>query len=231
MGGVFSNGFTSFWRNSNVKIVMTGLDAAGKTTVLYKMKLGEVVTTIPTIGFNVESVKANGTEFVMWDVGGRSGIRGLEKYYMADMDAQVFVVDCNDKDRLDEVKDLLERTISMVGEIEKEKPLCPIAILANKQDLPQSIGPEELAERLNLPSMMGKHRMWSVFPCVGTSGEGLKMMLNWISSTVAQQKTQKLFYKNVVEKVASVPTSKEPIFSSPTIKHTDTDTDRNKAVL
>eukprot|EP00056_Hartaetosiga_gracilis_P002310 m.52570 g.52570 ORF g.52570 m.52570 type:complete len:184 (+) comp11001_c2_seq3:180-731(+) len=141
MGGVFSNGFTSFWRNSNVKIVMTGLDAAGKTTVLYKMKLGEVVTTIPTIGFNVESVKANGTEFVMWDVGGRSGIRGLEKYYMADMDAQVFVVDCNDKDRLDEVKDLLERTISMVGEIEKEKPLCPIAILANKQDLPQSIGP------------------------------------------------------------------------------------------
>ena len=36
---------------------MVGLDAAGKTTILYKLKLGEVVTTIPTIGFNVETVE------------------------------------------------------------------------------------------------------------------------------------------------------------------------------
>jgi GTPase SAR1 family protein len=37
-----------------MRILMVGLDAAGKTTILYKLKLGEIVTTIPTIGFNVE---------------------------------------------------------------------------------------------------------------------------------------------------------------------------------
>ena len=42
---------------------MLGLDAAGKTTVLYKLKLGEVITTIPTIGFNVETVEYRGISF------------------------------------------------------------------------------------------------------------------------------------------------------------------------
>ena len=50
--------------------LMLGLDAAGKTTILYKLKLGEVVTTIPTIGFNVEEIKIKKKKFVMWDVGG-----------------------------------------------------------------------------------------------------------------------------------------------------------------
>ena len=50
---------------------MLGLDAAGKTTVLYRMKLGEVVTTIPTIGFNVETVNFKNINMVVWDVGGR----------------------------------------------------------------------------------------------------------------------------------------------------------------
>lgn len=40
-----------------------GLDAAGKTTILYKLKLGEVVTTIPTIGFNVETVEYKNISF------------------------------------------------------------------------------------------------------------------------------------------------------------------------
>ena len=50
---------------------MLGLDAAGKTTILYRMKLGEVVTTIPTIGFNVETVNFKNINMVVWDVGGR----------------------------------------------------------------------------------------------------------------------------------------------------------------
>lgn len=52
-----------------------GLDAAGKTTVLYKLKLGEVVTTIPTIGFNVESLVYKNLSFNVWDVGGQDKVR------------------------------------------------------------------------------------------------------------------------------------------------------------
>ncbi|KAG8812845.1 Arf GTPase arf1 [Serendipita sp. 400] len=53
-------------------ILMVGLDAAGKTTILYKLKLGEIVTTIPTIGFNVETVEYKNISFTVWDVGGLS---------------------------------------------------------------------------------------------------------------------------------------------------------------
>jgi ADP-ribosylation factor protein 1 len=60
-----------------MKIMMLGLDAAGKTTVLYKLKLGEVVTTIPTIGMNVEQTKYKNVEFTVWDVGGRDKVSGL----------------------------------------------------------------------------------------------------------------------------------------------------------
>ena len=46
-----------FQGQGTTKILMIGLDGAGKTTILYKLKLGEVVTTIPTVGFNVETVQ------------------------------------------------------------------------------------------------------------------------------------------------------------------------------
>ena len=58
-----------------------GLDAAGKTTILYKLKLGEVVTTIPTIGFNVETVEYKNISFTVWDVGGQDKIRPLWRHY------------------------------------------------------------------------------------------------------------------------------------------------------
>lgn len=53
---------------------MVGLDAAGKTTILYRLKLGEVVTTIPTIGFNVETISYKNVDFTVWDVGSRDKV-------------------------------------------------------------------------------------------------------------------------------------------------------------
>ena len=57
------------------KIAMLGLDAAGKTTVLYKLKIDETVTTIPTVGFNVEEVNFHNLTMTVWDVGGQKIIR------------------------------------------------------------------------------------------------------------------------------------------------------------
>lgn len=57
MGLTVSSLFQRLFGNKQVRILMVGLDAAGKTTILYKLKLGEIVTTIPTIGFNVETVE------------------------------------------------------------------------------------------------------------------------------------------------------------------------------
>ena len=49
---------------------MLGLDAAGKTTILYNLKLGEVVSSVPTIGFNVENLEYKKVKFTVWDIGG-----------------------------------------------------------------------------------------------------------------------------------------------------------------
>ena len=57
MGLLMSKVWERMISKKEMRILMVGLDAAGKTTILYKLKLGEVVTTIPTIGFNVETVE------------------------------------------------------------------------------------------------------------------------------------------------------------------------------
>ena len=84
---------------SDFAMFPVGLDAAGKTTILYKLKLGEIVTTIPTIGellflssktedfsfmftgFNVETVEYKNICFTVWDVGGQDKIRPLWRHY------------------------------------------------------------------------------------------------------------------------------------------------------
>ena len=63
MGFVFSKIFSGLVGNDQMRIIIIGLDNAGKTTVLYKLHLGEVVTTVPTVGFNVETVNYSGLKF------------------------------------------------------------------------------------------------------------------------------------------------------------------------
>ncbi|XP_069916664.1 ADP-ribosylation factor 2 isoform X4 [Oryctolagus cuniculus] len=81
MGNVFEKLFKSLFGKKEMRILMVGLDAAGKTTILYKLKLGEIVTTIPTIGFNVETVEYKNISFTVWDVGGQDKIRPLWRHY------------------------------------------------------------------------------------------------------------------------------------------------------
>ena len=67
MGIVLSMMVEKIFGSQRAKIAMLGLDAAGKTTIMYKLKLNEVVTTIPTIGFNVETVEYKNICFTVWD--------------------------------------------------------------------------------------------------------------------------------------------------------------------
>merc|ERR1711994_839731 len=96
----------------DMRILMVGLDAAGKTTILYKLKLGDVVTTIPTIGFNVETVEYKNINFTMWDVGGQDKIRPLWRHYYANTQGVIFVVDSNDRERASEARDELHRMLN-----------------------------------------------------------------------------------------------------------------------
>ncbi|CAI5790142.1 ADP-ribosylation factor-like [Podarcis lilfordi] len=122
---------------TEARILLLGLDAAGKTTLLYKLKLNETVTTIPTIGFNVETIQPiNNVSFTMWDVGGQDRIRVLWRHYHPNSDGLVFVVDSADCTRFEEAKSELEALLET-----KDLQDVPVVLLANKQDLPGALPP------------------------------------------------------------------------------------------
>lgn len=91
-------------RRSSKKIVMVGLDGAGKTTVLYALKLKEKVLSVPTIGFNVETIQLDIISVTLWDVGGQHRLRQLWRHYLSATNGVMFVVDSADKERWSEVK-------------------------------------------------------------------------------------------------------------------------------
>ncbi|CAH8488956.1 unnamed protein product [Schistosoma turkestanicum] len=145
MGLTISALFHRLFGKKSMRILMIGLDAAGKTTILYKLKLGEVVTTIPTIGFNVETVEYKNISFTVWDVGGQDKIRRLWRHYFQNTQGLIFVVDSNDRDRIGESADELNKMLS-----EDELRDVVILVLANKQDLPNAMSTAEVAEKLRL---------------------------------------------------------------------------------
>uniref|UniRef100_F1LB88 ADP-ribosylation factor 1-like 2 n=1 Tax=Ascaris suum TaxID=6253 RepID=F1LB88_ASCSU len=111
MGLTISNLFGRLFGKKQVRILMVGLDAAGKTTILYKLKLGEIVTTIPTIGFNVETVEYKNISFTVWDVGGQDKIRPLWRHYFQNTQGLIFVVDSNDRERVEESREELHKML------------------------------------------------------------------------------------------------------------------------
>merc|ERR1719476_706264 len=94
-----------------MRILMVGLDAAGKTTILYRLKLGEVMTTIPTVGFNVEQVEYKNISFTVWDIGGQDKIRKLWRHYYRGTHGAIFVVDSSDRDRIEDARDELAKML------------------------------------------------------------------------------------------------------------------------
>nr|CAH8853322.1 unnamed protein product [Trichobilharzia regenti] len=99
MGGIFSL-FSRLFGSKERRILILGLDGAGKTTILYRLQVGEVVTTIPTIGFNVETVVHKNLKFQVWDLGGQTSIRPYWRCYYSNTDAIIYVVDSMDRDRM-----------------------------------------------------------------------------------------------------------------------------------
>ena len=178
MGGVFAKALGRLVGKQEMRILMVGLDAAGKTTILYKLKLGEIVTTIPTIGFNVETVEYKNISFTVWDVGGQDKIRPLWRHYYQNTQGLIFVVDSNDKDRVGEAHDELHRMLS-----EDELREAIVLVFANKQDLPNAMSVAEVTDKLGLHSL--RNRKWYIQATCATSGEGLFEGLDWLSANIA----------------------------------------------
>merc|ERR1711992_115035 len=181
------NLFNSLFGKRDCRILMVGLDAAGKTTILYKLKLGEIVTTIPTIGFNVETVEYKNISFTVWDVGGQDKIRPLWRHYFQNTQGIIFVVDSNDRERIDDAsgsdnsaKEELHRMLA-----EDELRDAVLLVFANKQDLPNAMSVNEITERLSLNQL--RNRQWYIQSTCATKGDGLYEGLDWLSSTLKKR--------------------------------------------
>lgn len=161
---------------------MLGLDAAGKTTILYKLKLDETVSTIPTIGFNVETVKhSKSVSFTVWDIGGQQKLRPLWKHYLKGTDGLIFVVDCWDFSRVDEVREELSNLLSL-----PEMQDVPIMIFGNKQDMRGAVNPPQLIEQLHMNRY--NNHSWYVQGTCAVTGEGIWEGIEIIAEMIKDHK-------------------------------------------
>ncbi|XP_071661567.1 ADP-ribosylation factor-like protein 11 [Patagioenas fasciata] len=167
MGKLISKGC----HKSDARVVMLGLDFAGKSTLLYKLKSSLAMETSPTVGFNVESLQTPcGISFTLWDIGGQGSLQASWSDYLEDTNALIFVFDSTDTARLPEAVAALEKVLrhpSMAG--------VPVLLLANKQEVPGALAPAKLGERLQQGQLAG-HR-WVLRGCSACTGQGLQEAL------------------------------------------------------
>ncbi|CAG2248943.1 ARFD1 [Mytilus edulis] len=158
-----------------MRVVTLGLDHAGKTSILFKLKQNEFIQTIPTIGFNVETIEYKNLKFTIWDVGGQHKIRPLWKHYYFNTQAVIYVIDSNNKDRLAEAQNELAKLVQ-----EKELREASLLIFVNKQDIQPCVSIEEVTESFGLFKLCC-NRSWHIQACDANSGNGLKDGLEWLS--------------------------------------------------
>eukprot|EP00123_Amoebidium_parasiticum_P021765 comp7337_c0_seq1/m.3037 comp7337_c0_seq1/g.3037 ORF comp7337_c0_seq1/g.3037 comp7337_c0_seq1/m.3037 type:complete len:187 (-) comp7337_c0_seq1:336-896(-) len=183
MGGIFTKLFQRLLGKEPARILMLGLDNAGKTTILYRLQ-GELVNTVPTVGFNVESLKFSNVALNVWDIGGQDKVRPLWRHYFEGTRGLVFVVDSSDSRRVPEAADEL---VMLLGE--PEMATVPVLVLANKQDMPSALKPEQLGVLLKLPA----DRVWNIQPTCATSGDGLYDAMEWLVDRVAPHRKKKKY--------------------------------------
>ncbi|KAL1022269.1 hypothetical protein UPYG_G00024470 [Umbra pygmaea] len=159
--------FCKSYMKKNPTVILMGLESSGKSTLLYRLHTGMVMETSPTVGFNVVTLNLeNNIALTVWDVGGQSKMRANWKYYLEGCKALVFVVDSSDLTRIREAQKALKMVLS-----DENMKGVPLTVLANKQDLPNSMNIRELSNQLDLPSY--KHQAWEIQACSGLKGLGL----------------------------------------------------------
>ena len=150
------------------RILLLGLDSAGKSTLLYKLKLDKDIVTIPTVGFNVEMIElAKGVLLTVWDVGGQEKMRATWGLYCENTDGLVYVVDSTDTQRLEDSRKEFEHILK--NEYIKN---VPVVLLANKQDVPGALSAEDITRMFKVKQLCCD-RNWCVQPCCAVTGDGL----------------------------------------------------------
>ncbi|MEW5298085.1 MAG: hypothetical protein WDW38_003626 [Sanguina aurantia] len=174
--------------NKNAKILFLGLDNAGKTTLMHMLKDDRVVQHSPTQYPTSEELQLAGINFKAFDLGGHEIARRVWKDYYAKVDAIVYLIDANDRERFPEAKRELDALLSddTLGSV-------PFLILGNKIDISSSASEVELRNSLGLTYTTGKGkvnlteskiRANEVFMCSVVKRMGYGEGFRWVSQYI-----------------------------------------------
>ncbi|CAG8561156.1 27322_t:CDS:2, partial [Dentiscutata erythropus] len=167
-------------KEKEIRLLVLGLDNAGKTTILKRLN-GEPIDTIsPTLGFNIKTLEHNGFKLHVFDVGGQKSIRTYWRNYFEKTDGVIWVVDSADRMRLDDCKKELQALL-----LEERLAGASLLVFANKQDLPGALTDVQIRQGLDLNSIVTHH--WAIQSCSAVTGENLLRGTDWIVGDIASR--------------------------------------------
>ncbi|KAI9025007.1 ADP-ribosylation factor-like 2-like protein [Phycomyces nitens] len=167
-------------KEKEMRILMLGLDNAGKTTILKRIN-GEPIDTIsPTLGFNIKTLEHEAYKLNIWDVGGQKSIRSYWRNYFEQTDALVWVVDSADRLRMQDCKQELSSLLQ-----EERLAGATLLVFANKQDLSGALSEQDIRMALGLDDIKSHH--WAIMACSAVTGNNLLKGMDWIVSDVASR--------------------------------------------
>lgn len=166
--------------DKEAKILVLGLDNAGKTTLLKLLSSENPTETTPTQGFNVKTIVRDSFKLNVWDIGGQSEIRKYWENYYDNVDGLIFVVDSSDDYRITESNQEL-KILTTEPKLEK----VPVLIFANKQDIETSLSPDEIMKLMELEEIA--NRPWSINACSAIQGEGVKEGMQWLVEVISKK--------------------------------------------
>lgn len=167
-------------KEKEVRLLMLGLDNAGKTTILKKFNGEDIDTISPTLGFNIKTLEHRGFKLNVWDVGGQKSLRSYWRNYFESTDGLVWVVDSADRMRLADCKRELNNLL-----VEERLAGATLLIFANKQDLPGALTSQEIRQALDLESIKTHH--WLIQDCSAVTGENLLGGIDWLIDDIASR--------------------------------------------
>jgi ADP-ribosylation factor-like protein 2 len=167
-------------KEKEMRLLVLGLDNAGKTTIIKKFNGEDINEISPTLGFNIKSLQYESYKLNVWDIGGQRTIRSYWRNYFEQTDGVIWVVDSSDKLRLEDTKEELHSLLR------QEKLMgATLLVFCNKQDIPGSLTPEQIRDFLELDTVNTRH--WGAIGCSARSGEGLLDGVDWIVKDIASR--------------------------------------------